>query len=108
MDFDLNEEQRLVQETVRRFLEKELAPLDRRHGDEEMTPALARDVLARIRPFGYFGHERPDDPVTASILWQEMGRVFPSLGGVAFITSVVGPTIARGAHLRWRRGWRSR
>jgi acyl-CoA dehydrogenase len=98
MHFELTEEQRIVQDTLRRFLEAELAPLDRKHGDEEMTPELARDLLARIKPFGYIGHDRPDDPIITSILYQEMGRVFPSLGGVAFITSVIGPGVARNAH----------
>lgn len=98
MHFELNEEQRILRDSLRRFLDAEIAPLDRAHGDAEMTPELARNLLARIKPFGYLGRERPDDPIMVSLLYQEMGRVFPSLGGLAFITSVIGPTVERMAH----------
>jgi alkylation response protein AidB-like acyl-CoA dehydrogenase len=98
MDFEFTEEQRMVKDTVRRFLEKEMAAKDRKYGDIEMTREVAIELLAAIKPFGYIGHERSDDPIITSILFQEMGRVFPSLAGLAFIAGQVGPVVAGGAH----------
>jgi acyl-CoA dehydrogenase len=98
MIFDFNEEQRMVRDTLRRFLEAELVSEDRRYGDQEMTREVALKLLSAIKPFGYVGQDRADDPIITSILFQEMGRVSPSLAGVAFITGQVGPVVAAGAH----------
>ncbi len=98
MDFEFNEDQRMVQDGVRRFLEKELVAKDKQYGDIEMTREVALELLALIKPFGYLGEDRATDPIMVSIINQELGRVFPSLAGLAFIAGQVGPVVADGAH----------
>jgi alkylation response protein AidB-like acyl-CoA dehydrogenase len=98
MEFEFNEDQRLVRDSVRRFLDAEIQPLDDEYGDREMTPELARELLKMLIPFGYIGPERPDDPIITGILYEEMGRVSPSLGGLVYIASVVGPLVRATAH----------
>jgi len=98
MNFEFNEDQRMVKDATRRFLEAELASKDREFGDREMTRELAFELLAAIKPFGYLGADRATDPIMVSILNQELGRVFPSLAGVAFIAGQVGPVVAAGAN----------
>jgi len=98
MEFEFTGEQRLVQENVRRFLEAKIRPYDDRHGDRAMTPDLARALLKMIMPMGYAGKDYPADPVIAAILDEEMGRVFPSLGGIAYITNAATHLVAGSAH----------
>lgn len=98
MNFELSEVQQLVKDAARRFLEAEMAPLDKLHGDREMTRELAVVLLKKLEPFGYVGRDRIEDPITASILWQELGRAFPSLAGIAFIAGSAAHAMASGAH----------
>lgn len=48
MDFDLNEEQRALQETVRRFAEREILPRIKDEG-------FKRDLVSRMGELGFFG-----------------------------------------------------
>jgi alkylation response protein AidB-like acyl-CoA dehydrogenase len=98
MEFEFNEDQRMVRDSVRRFLDTEIQPYDDKHGDEEMTSELAKALLKRLIPFGYIGSERPDDPIINGILYEEMGRVFPSLGGLVYIAGAAGPLVKATAH----------
>ncbi len=98
MEFEFNEEQRMVRDSVRRFLDTEIRPYDDAHGDEEMTSELAKVLLKKLIPFGYIGPERAEDPIIEGILYEEMGRVFPSLGGLVYIAAVAGPLVAASAH----------
>jgi len=98
MQFDFTEDQRMVKDAVRKFLEAEYAAKDRQYGDQEMTRELAVELLSGLKPMGYLGPDRATDPIMVSILNQELGRVFPSLAGVAFIAGQVGPVLADGAH----------
>jgi alkylation response protein AidB-like acyl-CoA dehydrogenase len=59
MDLDLSDEHRIFQDELRGFLEAEIAPLDARWGDEEMTAPRARDLQRRLVPFGYLGGSGP-------------------------------------------------
>jgi alkylation response protein AidB-like acyl-CoA dehydrogenase len=58
MDFNLTEEQQILRESVRKFLEKEIKP----------------------EPFGYM--DGTDDLITAALLSEELARVFPALEGI--------------------------
>ena len=55
MDFTLNEEQQILREELRKFLEAEIRPLDDRWGDEEMTAERARELCKKLIPWGYMG-----------------------------------------------------
>ena len=98
MNFLPTEEQDQVRTTVRTFLENEMVPLDREHGDREMTPELARQLLKKLLPFGYLGRERTDDPLIEAILFEELARVFPSLLGMQYIAGRVAASIDASAH----------
>ena len=98
MDFLPTEEQELLRESVRRFLDKEIAPLDREHGDREMTTELARQLLKKLMPFGYLGPERTEDTLIEAILFEELARVFPSLLGIQYIAGRVAASVDARAH----------
>jgi len=98
MEFDFNEEQQLLQDTVRRFLEKELRPLDDQYGDREMEPELAKSLLKKLLPFGYMGTDRTDDPIITGILYEELGRNFPGLAGIVFLADAASLIISLAAH----------
>lgn len=103
MEFELNEEQRLVQDQVRRFLEAEIRPLDDEFGDEQMTPELGKKLLKMVIPMGYAGRDRPADAIMQAILDEEIGRVSPSLGGIAFIANAAMMMVPGAAHPDVRR-----
>ncbi|MGH7289188.1 MAG: acyl-CoA dehydrogenase family protein, partial [Myxococcota bacterium] len=94
----LTEEQALLRETVRAFLEKEMAPLDREYGDREITPELARQFVKKLMPFGYLGVEKAQDPLIQAILLEELSRVFPSLLGIQYLCGTVAATVDARAH----------
>ncbi|MEW5945211.1 MAG: acyl-CoA dehydrogenase family protein [bacterium] len=95
MDFQLSEEQRSLVQTVRKFLEKEVAPaadeLDRKG---PMDRAAALEFIAKLKPFGYVAGQVPREDggdgishLTYGILLEEMKKVYASLGGIASITA---------------------
>lgn len=93
MRFDLTEEQRLLQESVRRFLDNEIRPYAEQYAEKLIPKEVARQLLKRLLPFGYIAGAFPEavggtglDPVSQGILFEELFRVFPGLGGIAFIT----------------------
>jgi len=52
MDFDLTEEQRILQDTVKKFMDKEVAPLV----DEcEKKKVIPGDLVKKLVSFGYVG-----------------------------------------------------
>ena len=98
MDFELAEEHRIFRDSLRKFLEAELRPLDDRWGDEEMTSERARELQKMLLPWGYLGAHRSGDPFINCIMTEELGRVFPSLAGIVGMTAGAGWAIARRAH----------
>ncbi|MDY6880818.1 MAG: acyl-CoA dehydrogenase family protein [Thermodesulfobacteriota bacterium] len=51
MDFELSEEQRMIKDTVRRFLEKEIAPLIEEY-EKERKP-IPKELFKKLEPFGF-------------------------------------------------------
>lgn len=98
MDFEMTSEQEMLRDTVRSFLDKEIAPLDREYGDKEMTPELAKTLLKKLIPFGYLGVDAARDQLDRAILEEELGRVSPSLAGVQFIANAAANGVAGSAH----------
>jgi len=96
MDFEFNDEQRMLQDTVRKFMEREIIPI----ADEyDRTKALLdrqklKALFDKLAPFGYLGHVIPEewggsglDYVSLGILMEELSRAYASLGGVILIQS---------------------
>lgn len=103
MFFELTDEQRMLRDTVRRFLVKEIVPiasdLDRQG---PLTKERAHGLLKRLIPFGYLGSTIPEADggagatyLTYGILLEELRRAYASLGGVTGITAAAARTIHR-------------
>jgi acyl-CoA dehydrogenase len=58
MDFDLSEELKVIQESTRRFVEKELLPIDQ---ELEQTKIIPPDKIQKMREMGYFGVTLPTE-----------------------------------------------
>ena len=60
MDFSLNDEQKMMIDTVRRFIQDELAPLEQRLEDEgDLDEATSRQLLARSQALGLYALNMP-------------------------------------------------
>jgi len=99
--FELTDEQRMLKETVRKFLEKEIIPiasdLDR---EGPLKKEMAHALLKRLAPFGYLGSTIPEAEggagltfLTYGLLIEELRRAYASLGGVVGITASSARTI---------------
>lgn len=103
MDFQLNDEQRMLKETVHRFLQKKIVPLASdldRQGP--LSKERAHSFLKQLVPFGYLGSTVPEDAggagltfLTYGLLMEELRRAYASLGGVVGITASAARTIHR-------------
>lgn len=102
MDFEFNEEQRMFRDSLRRFLDAEVRPLDDRWGDLEMTGERAKPLLKMLIPWGYIGNEGilsgDAEPVIRCIRSEELSATFPGLSGMSGITSGAASLIAANGH----------
>jgi alkylation response protein AidB-like acyl-CoA dehydrogenase len=83
MDFELSEEQRLLVENVRRFVQDEIVPLEAALDPDasELEPADERRLVARVKDMGLYGLDIPAeyggpaiDLVTRTLLAIEMSQ----------------------------------
>jgi len=87
MDFRLTDEQRMVQETVRNFVEKELIPLEpqvlknEREGKPGLSQEQLRDLHQKGKDIGFWGINSPEEyggadlpPVMSALIQMELGR----------------------------------
>jgi len=58
MDFELTEEQKLLKETVRKFLEKEVIPVVDECDQQKKFP---RDIIKKLIPFGFWPGLVPEE-----------------------------------------------
>jgi acyl-CoA dehydrogenase len=62
MHFELTQEQRLIVDTVRRFVETELVPLENEiEATGELAPARARDIFEKSRALGFYAMNIPEE-----------------------------------------------
>jgi alkylation response protein AidB-like acyl-CoA dehydrogenase len=98
MDFDLTEEQALLQSTVRAYVNKEIAP---QVADYEARGPLGREDTIRfikeLRPFGFYSGRAPVDQggdgldaKTYALINEELSRVWPGLCGTLWIAGSSG------------------
>ena len=88
MDFGLSQEQQMVVETVRRFVENEIYPLEpevERTG--EVRSEVARDIQRKVMDMGFYAPNVPVafgggglDTLTLMLLERELGRAALALG----------------------------
>jgi alkylation response protein AidB-like acyl-CoA dehydrogenase len=84
MDFDLSPEHNLLRETIRGFMENEVAPKVDEHERERRFPT---EIVTRLGEMGWLGIPIPEDEGGAgldtlayAIAIEEIGRVWGSLG----------------------------
>jgi len=98
IDFSLSDEERLVRDTIRQFVDRELKPLENdvlrneREGRPAFEPGQLRELQDKARKAGYWGISTPEEyggialgPVMLAIVVMETGRTFVpfTFGGAA-------------------------
>jgi butyryl-CoA dehydrogenase len=85
MDFDLNEEQRMIQETISKFAREEIAPVASENDKKGQFPL---DIFKKLAELGFMGTPIPEeyggagfDYISHAIVAEEIGRVDSSLRG---------------------------
>jgi acyl-CoA dehydrogenase len=94
MDFDLPEEVRLLKETVKRFVERELIPIEMEAMDgPDMKPDVRANLEARARDLGLWLLDVPEEYgglglslVSMAVVWEEVSRTIamPPRGPLVF------------------------
>jgi alkylation response protein AidB-like acyl-CoA dehydrogenase len=94
MDFDLNQEQRTIQETFARFAATEVAPVAGKLDEEHAFP---RALFAQLASLGFFGMRYPEDVggagmdlVSFCLALSEIARGSMSLAGAAAMQALMG------------------
>jgi len=85
MDFDLNEEQKMIQDTIRKFAREKIAPVASENDKKAQFP---RDLFKKLAGLGFMGTPIPEeyggagfDYISHAIVAEEIGRVDSSLRG---------------------------
>ena len=85
MDFDLNEEQKMIQETIRKFAKEKIAPVAR---ENDKKAQFSRDIFNKLAELGFMGTPIPEeyggagfDYISHAIVAEEIGKVDSSLRG---------------------------
>lgn len=85
MDFDLTQEQKMIQETIHKFAKEEIAPVASENDKKAHFP---RDLFKKLAGLGFMGTPIPEeyggagfDYISHAIVAEEIGRVDSSLRG---------------------------
>ena len=94
MDFELPEELRMLKETVRRFVDREIIPIEREAYDgHKMKPDVRKHLEAKAQEIGLWNYDVPEEyggqgmgMLARCVIWEEMGRTIaiPTRGGGIF------------------------
>ncbi|SFV02613.1 acyl-CoA dehydrogenase [Alicyclobacillus macrosporangiidus] len=89
MDFTLTEEQKMVQRTIREFIEKEVMPYEpqvlrnEREGRPGLSRSEIRELQLKAKRLGFWGINTPEEygganlgPVMTALIQMEVGRTF--------------------------------
>ena len=110
MDFQLSDEQRLIQETAREFADKEILPRVR---DNDRAGRFDRELATKMGEMGYLGAPvaeeyggRGLDYIGYGLIVEQIGRADSSARTVvSVVTSMVGGSIERWATEEQKREW---
>lgn len=98
IDFSLSDEQRMIRDTIRTFIEKEVMPfeqqvlLNEREGKPSLEPEQLADMQKKAKDAGFWGIGTPEEyggadlgSITTAIVSMESGRTFVpfKFGGTA-------------------------
>jgi alkylation response protein AidB-like acyl-CoA dehydrogenase len=104
MDFEFTDKERLLKESARRVMEKEIIPIADEYDKGKLLHDRKRlkELLDKLAPLGYLGALVPGeeggyglDHVSWGILFEELARAFASLAGVLIIISGVVKMISK-------------
>jgi len=94
MDFQYSEEQRILKDTIRRFMDNEIVPLANEY--EKHRKPITKDIIRKLQPFGFAGATIPEeyggfglDTVTYSVMVEELGRAWGALRTMVTVSSLV-------------------
>lgn len=89
MDFSLTDEQRMVQRTVRDFVQKEIMPYEQQvlRNEREGRPGITREEIKSLqqkaKALGFWGINTPEEygganlgPIMSALITMELGRTF--------------------------------
>lgn len=110
MDFNLTEEQRMIQNTVRRYLKDSIVPIaDAYDRKGPMKKDDAHRFLKELKQFGYVGtliKKELGGPglshLDGAILYENLNGAYASLGGVVGITSSLSHWISQSENVELR------
>ena len=110
MDFQLSDEQRLIQETAREFADKEILPRVR---DNDRAGRFDRELATKMGEMGYLGAPvaeeyggRGLDYIGYGLIVEQIGRADSSARTVvSVVTSLVGGSIERWGTEEQKREW---
>ncbi|MBE0626455.1 MAG: acyl-CoA/acyl-ACP dehydrogenase [Burkholderiales bacterium] len=93
MDFSLSEEQRSAIDGWHRHLERKVRPITSAHLDNPFPKDVAHELLRLTIPYGVGSGWIPEadggaglDFLTSGLLFEELSRTSPDLGGVAWVS----------------------
>ncbi|PKM78553.1 MAG: acyl-CoA dehydrogenase [Firmicutes bacterium HGW-Firmicutes-15] len=99
MDFNYTEEQLMLKDSVRKFSEKEIAPLVKWMETEKRTP---RDLIKKIKDLGWCGIQYPEkyggsgnSYIEYAIMQIEMSRVYCSTACTISVNGMLGANIMK-------------
>ncbi|MGB6340655.1 MAG: acyl-CoA dehydrogenase family protein, partial [Candidatus Aminicenantaceae bacterium] len=85
MDFDLTEEQKMIQDTIRKFADEEIAPVA---AENDKKGEFPREIFEKLAGLGFMGTPIPEeyggagfDYISHAIVAEEIGRVDSSMRG---------------------------
>jgi alkylation response protein AidB-like acyl-CoA dehydrogenase len=91
MDFQLSDEQKLIQQTVKEFAEEQIAPSAAERDQNEKFP---KEIIKELGEMGYLGMLIPEseggvgfDTISYSLALQELSKVDASVGVIVSVTN---------------------
>lgn len=92
MDFDLSAEQSEALEGWRKFVQRDIAPLAKKHQDQSFSREVALELLSMSTSFGVGCGWVPEDGggagldfLTSGLLFEELSRTSPDTAGLAWV-----------------------
>jgi len=100
MDFELSEEQQLIQRTAREFCDGEIAP---HAADWDRAEAIDRSLVGRLAEMGFLAAALPEedggmglDMVAYTLVVEELGRADSNVRGIVSVSNgLYGKSVAR-------------
>jgi alkylation response protein AidB-like acyl-CoA dehydrogenase len=100
MDFSLTEEQVILKDTIRKFLEKEILFMVEKYESEKKP--LTKEIFKKLEPYGYTKAIIPEekgglglDFVSYCLMVEELGRIWGSLRTIVSSSGLVTYAIAK-------------